>query len=604
MDTTAAPASHVEPHASVRPSLVVRLAIVLAITTAYIELIVRLVTKYTLNRQLNAGHDVVWMAPLSNVIWLGCAAIAAIALRRFVPSRTAVVLPLTMVFAPAVLAIIWLYPKIHLEAGVLLAVGLAVQASRMVASRLPAIERLLRRWAPSVVVGALMVSLAVVGWFRVREWRAMAALPASPAGAPNVLLLILDTVRSFNTSTYGYGRETTPVLSSIATDATLFDRAFVTASWTLPSHATMFTARWPNELSASLRDPLDDRYPTLAEAMTTAGFATGTFAANHSFVNWEFGLARGFIRLRDYPVNARTILAATSLGRNALAYNTVRRLIGFHGAIQQKSAAEVNEEFVTWLDGLEGKPFFAFLNYFDAHHPYVSPEPYLSKFGPPADVPYRSQEPEFAKTDPDVRARLANQYDGAIAYIDDAIGELLDTLDRRQMLDNTVVIITSDHGEHWGDHKRLSHGNSMYRQLLQVPLLIRYPRAIPGGRRIRTAVTLRDLPATVLELTGVVNRAGFAGSSLTVHLDSARSAAGSLVFATNATLNAPGPSSVVGRGMHYIQTYSGNEELYDLENDSLEEENLAADAAASARLAELRALLAAHLDHAPKTAEP
>src|SRR5690606_9440433 len=129
---------------------------------------------------------------------------------------------------------------------------------------------------------------------RATEWRAMAALPDGRDDAPNVLLLILDTVRSFNTSTYGYTRATTPVLSAVAADATLFERAFVPASWTLPSHATMFTARWPNELSASLRVPLDDEYPTLAEAMTDAGFATGTFAANHSFVNWEFGLERGF----------------------------------------------------------------------------------------------------------------------------------------------------------------------------------------------------------------------------------------------------------------------------------------------------------------------
>jgi arylsulfatase A-like enzyme len=380
------------------------------------------------------------------------------------------------------------------------------------------------------------------------------------------------------------------VLSSVAADATQFDRAFVTASWTLPSHATMFTSRWPQEMQGSLRVPLDETYPTLAEAMTAAGFATGTFAANHSFVNWEFGLARGFIRLRDYPVNARTILAATSLGRTALKYNTLRRLIGYHGAIPQKSAEEVNEEFIAWLDDIEGRPYFAFLNYFDAHHPYVSPDPYLTRFGPPANLPYRPQEPEYTAIGPDARTRLENQYDGGIAYIDHAIGMLLDTLEGRQMLDNTVVIITSDHGEHWGDHNRLSHGNSLYRQLLQVPLLIRYPPAIPRGRRIRTPVTLRDLPVTVLALSGVENRLGFAGSSLTLRVDSAQSDAGSPVFATTATLGAPGGRSLIALGMHYIRSSRGEEELYDLETDSLEEHNLAADSSAGARLKALRAL--------------
>ena len=599
MDTASAPAPPAAA-ATLRPSVLIRLAVVLAIATAYIELLVRVVTKYAFARQLNAGYSVVWMAPLANLVWLGCAAVAGMVLLWLLSRRRSAALPLALVFTPAFLAVIWLIPKIHLEAGALLALGLGVQASRMAAGRLPAVERWARRWTPRFVVAALVVSLAVVGWFRGTEWRAMAALPDGRDDAPNVLLLILDTVRSFNTSTYGYARETTPVLSAVAADATLFDRAFVPASWTLPSHATMFTARWPNELSASLRVPLDDEYPTLAEAMTAAGFATGTFAANHSFVNWEFGLGRGFIRLRDYPVNTRTILAATSLGRNALAYNTLRRLIGFHGAIQQKSADDVNEEFISWLDGLGERPFFAFLNYFDAHHPYVSPEPYLSKFGPPANLPYRSQEPEYDRVAPEARARLANQYDGGIAYIDHAIGLLLDSLERRQLLDNTVVIITSDHGEHWGDHERLSHGNSMYRQLLQVPLLIRYPRAVPRGRRVRTPVSLRDLPATVLELAGLENGSGFAGAPLTIHLDSTRAGVvGSPVFATHGTLDVPGASSVIALGMHYIRGAGGKEELYDLEVDSLEERNLVTDPVASLKLPELRALTEAHAGPPP-----
>jgi arylsulfatase A-like enzyme len=576
---------------TIRPSMLVRLAIVLAITTAYLEVLVRVITKVTLQRQLNAGYDLVWMAPLSNLIWLGCAALAGALLLRGFAGRMSAVFPLTLMFAPAFLSLIWLYPKIHLEAGALLALGLAVQASRMVAGRVPAMERRLRRWAPRLLAGAVIASLVVVGGLRVREWRAMAALPGSPPGAPNILLLILDTVRSYNSSTYGYARETTPMLSSIAADATTFDRAFAPASWTLPSHATMFTARWPHELRASLRVPLGPRYPTLAEALKESGFATGAFAANHSFVNWEFGLQRGFVRFRDYPVNVRTILTATSLGRTALAYNTVRRLVGFHGAISQKSAEEVNEEFIDWLDELDGRRFFAFLNYFDAHHPYVSPEPYLSKFGPPANLPYRSQEPEFESIVADERQRLANQYDGGIAYIDHAIGTLLDSLQQRHLLDSTLIIITSDHGEHWGDHERLSHGNSMYRQLLQVPLLIRYPSAVPRGVRVRIPVTLRDLPATVLELGGVENRWGFAGSSLLAHRDSTQARTGSTVMATNASLGTPSATSIIALGMHYIRNVHGDEELYDLETDSLEERNLALTAGASETLYALRAMV-------------
>jgi arylsulfatase A-like enzyme len=123
-----------------------------------------------------------------------------------------------------------------------------------------------------------------------------------------------------------------------------------------------------------------------------------------------------------------------------------------------------------------------------------------------------------------------------------------------------------------------------------VPLLIRYPPAVPRGRRIRAPVTLRDLPVTVLELSGVENRVGFAGSSLTRQMDGTQSDAGSPVFATTATLGAPGGRSLIAHGMHYIRSSRGEEELYDLETDSLEEHNLAADSSASARLQALRAL--------------
>jgi arylsulfatase A-like enzyme len=157
-------------------------------------------------------------------------------------------------------------------------------------------------------------------------------------------------------------------------------------------------------------------------------------------------------------------------------------------------------------------------------------------------------------------------------------------------LDNTLIIITSDHGEHLGDHELLSHGNSFYRQLLQVPLMIRYPARLPGGTVIHTPVTLRDLPATILDLTGIPNGGRIPGVSLTPMLSDS-SARGSAIFSGRTLITVEGAQSIIADGLHYIRYKDGKEELFDLEDDSLELNSLVSTPRGQAALPRFRSLL-------------
>jgi arylsulfatase A-like enzyme len=405
-----------------------------------------------------------------------------------------------------------------------------------------------------------------------------------------VLLIILDTVRGASTSVHGYARRTTPRLEEWAAQGARYEHAFATAPWTLPSHASMFTGRWPHELTSSLRQPLDDTHPTLAEALRESGYATGAFAANLSYVTWQYGLDRGFLRFEDFPVTVRAVIVASVLGRKVHDRGIVRRRIGFYDEADRKPAATINAAFVRWLDRLDAdRPWFAFLNYFDAHHPYLPPAPFDTMFGPKPRPRFRLGELKYESTTAEEIALEQNSYDGAIAYQDREIDRLLRELERRRLLDGTLVIVTSDHGEHWGEHQRLSHGNSMYRQLIEVPLVIRLPARYPRGSVVREPVSLRDIPATVLDAAGIANRWGFPGATLADFLRPGTPPRP--VLSTNATLGAPEEASLVADGLHYVMRSKGPEELYDLAADPADSLDLAATPRGRAALPRFRALL-------------
>jgi arylsulfatase A-like enzyme len=537
------------------------------------------------------GLEVGWLnAPLVDAISFGLVGlafyVAAWRWPRLASFRTAAFALSFFAFS----SLLFLIPGLAWYSLLLLAGGCAVQVARFTNTRQAALARVCRVTLPWL----LLLAIGAAAWDTGGPWIAdttgRKGLPPASPGAPNVLLIVLDTVRAESLSAYGFEEPTSPWLERFAKDAVLFEHALSTSPWTLPSHGTLFTGRAPRELSTDWESALDGTYPTLAEIFAKHGYLTGGFVANYDFASGRTGLDRGFLRYDDhtaiktlvghtYDSRART---SSSVGRLGTA--TMRRIMDDLG---HKNAVSLNGEFLNWLSGRNDRPVFAFLNYYDAHSPYRAPERY--------DAP-------FAASSEDVRGQTRlNAYESCIAFLDDQLQQLFQQLGQSDFLRNTVVIITSDHGELFGEHGVSRHGNSLYRQALEVPLVVALPGSMPGGTRVSEVVSLRDVAATILDLTGIEPGDRIPGKSLRRYwtrevLDATARPEPALSEVTAAVrqprwLNSKGPMiSVVENGLHYIKNFGRNEEeLYDFLNDPRELRNLIDSPEAASQLPPFRA---------------
>lgn len=524
----------------------------------------------------------VWMAPLSYLLIFAALGAPFAAVTRMRPVSVKWV-----VFAATAVGFLSLFRatagRLELYGAIPLAGGLALMCARLGAVYADGFVRFARRSVP-VIGGLLVVAAATIAAVpALSERRALAALDEAEPDRPNVLLLILDTVRSKSMSVYGYERPTTPRLERLGERGVVFDRAVASAPWTLPTHATIFTGRHHHELSVNWRRPLDGTDPTLAEVLRENGYATGGFVGNFYYAGPQFGVDRGFIRYRHKPITAAGVFSSGWLGRELLlAY---RSLTGNGQDLVRKTAAQVNAEFLEWQASLPAeRPFFAFLNFFDAHSPYLPPEPYDRRF---ADRPRYWLSDEGAEYSPEDLQALTDAYDNSLAYLDERLGDLFDELDRRGVLENTLVVVTSDHGEQFGEHGLMYHSNSLYMPLLHVPLIVSYPSALPAGRRVSAPASVRDIAATVMDLTGLPD-SPFPGSSLASLWSEGTPSEPDRLVVSEITRNsripswmpaAYGPmSSLVSGRLHYVRRGDGAEELYDWFADPDETRDLAGDA--------------------------
>jgi arylsulfatase A-like enzyme len=554
---------------------------------------------FGLSWYLRMSPDFVWMTPATDLVIFAVPGLLFFGLARRAPRFPWARVALFVYSALAFTKLLLLYGKLHEAAVLVLACGLAVHASRLLNRHAgwlwPWASRTLS-WMVYLLAG---LAAARVGASWRAEWQAHDRLPPAPRGAPNVLLITLDTVRAKNLSLYGYGRHTAPQLERWAKKGVTFDRALATAPWTLPSHAGMFTGRCSDHLSTSWWTPLDDTYPTLAEVLASHGYATAGFVANRHYAGFDSGLNRGFARYEDYRLSPGEFVNTSTLAKWICNKKWVRGLLDYYNVYGRKCAAEVNASFLRWQAGRGDRPFFAFLNYLDAHDPYLPPPPFDRRFGPAL-----TPEERVLMTDwwPCQRLKLTGPqielakraYDSCVASLDHHVGLLLDELDRRGVLDNTLVIITSDHGEHFGEHNLLLHGNSLYRDLLHVPLVVIFPGRVPAGRRVREFVSLRDLPATVLDLGRMEGRGWFPGNSLARFWPGQGSSCPADTQAAETPVfcavfgGAQDPSehrcspvasgslaAIFMDGKYYIRNLQdGAEELYDFEHDPREQNNL------------------------------
>jgi arylsulfatase A-like enzyme len=454
---------------------------------------------------LKVSADYGWSVPLALTITVFAASLPWLVIRgRFfhLAARLAVFLASAIV----VLDLLMLVPRLAPYAAAVLAAGLAAQFTRSFVQRTDRMAPVVHRALPVLVV---LVAVAG-GAISLAGSRAPAPATGAATVGPNVLFITLDTVRASSLSLYGYSRLTSPNLTRFGRQGVVFDNAFTTAPWTLPSHSSMFTGRWPHELSASYDHQLDTRYPTLAEYFAGRGYATAGFVANLEYCGAPTGLARGFGHYEDYPRSVGQVVSNSTLLRGIADNFTLRRLVKNDEHLNRVTAADINGRFLSWLETAGQQPFFAFLNYFDAHEPYLPPPPFDRAYGPGRSTgrvspihhaqwdpssPSREIAPEFLREEIDA-------YDGALTYLDQQLGSLFDRLAARGLLASTVVVITADHGEEFAEHRVLEHGYSLYREGLHVPLLIVRPGTSAAGARVKTPVSLRDVAATLVDLTG------------------------------------------------------------------------------------------------------
>jgi arylsulfatase A-like enzyme len=320
--------------------------------------------------------------------------------------------------------------------------------------------------------------------------------PKAPQGPPNILFILVDTLRADHLGCYGYGRDTSPALDRLAAEGALFRHCVAASSWTMPSVMTIFTSLHPSQHGVTDSGRcLPEGVTTLAAELQKAGYQTVGFTTN-PMVHSKFGYGQGFEFFDDF-----TLLLTTDLD----LFQGGEEQMGASGCV---TSPMVNRFAIDWLQKRRnpGKPFFLFLLYFDPHGDYVPPPPYDTLFNPGytgkeqgRDIHRRAPGADIPE---EARRQIVALYDGEIRHTDAHIGKVLAALDDQGLRSNTMVVVVADHGEELWDHGGMIHGHTLYEELVHVPCIIRWPGVVPPGSTVESQVAHLDLMPTLLGAIG------------------------------------------------------------------------------------------------------
>jgi hypothetical protein len=452
---------------------------------------------------LNAAHKVsghiLWVAPLVDVIVVGSlvvlVAVAAVQL-RIPQGRYRVAIAHALPLVAGSFLVIAAPSVIHPVAATLLALGLGVAVWSLVNGRMDHVRTWFSRlwYVPPLLIGACMAVVTLAETWQ--EKRSANALGVPPAGAQNVLILVLDTVR-YDLFERPLDATLTPMIHRFASRGVQYRNAWSTTSWSLPSQASILTGSYPYEHGADWPTlKLRDDCVTLAEALSSRGYATGAFSGNAAWITPEY-VGAGFLRFNVY--NLEDLVRRTVAGR---ILDRVLNCVRLHYAGRGTRAPKVNAQFLRFVDDYPDRPFFGYLCYMDVNQAFHNAL-YNSFFfrQAPIEDAIEAYEEEMAKLDAD-------------------IGGLLGELEQRGLLKDTIVVITSDHGESFGvgyhnDHAPCGHGTSLYPEQTRIPLMLVAERCIDAGIVSKEVVSLKMIPSTVMRLLGLPEP-GFEGPMLPV----------------------------------------------------------------------------------------
>jgi len=481
--------------------------------------------------EIHVSWQILWISPLVDLIlFLLVALVISVAGRLW---------PRLPVFRATIFALIsltlydWLLVpnRLYHIACLLFAAGVATVLSGRIAGSERSAVRFWRQTLPGLVALAVLVFAVVQGgpWFV--EHEQLAKLPPPEPGSPNVLLIIVDTLRADHVSAYGYSRPTTPNIDRLAQQGVLFENAVSAASWTYPSHVSLMTGKYPSEDGLGRVPPMSlwhsnsdlIRNPMIGEELEKRGYRTGAFSGNRIYFDHDLGFGRGFLHFEDYFFSPSDMLFRTVFGKELSRWclsrgRAVRILqrLGLERSLDldaegsgerwsrvrswdshppRKRGQEINREVLRWIGkSPQAHPFFAVLNYFDVHASYGGPPSY------PKPAWGQSQD--------------ADKYDDGVKYVDDCIGQLMAELRSRHFDQNTLLVITADHGESLGEHGLATHAKSLYWDLIHVPLLFWYPGHVPSGIRIPNVVSTSFLASTLTSWLPGTEHIEFPGPSL------------------------------------------------------------------------------------------
>lgn len=388
----------------------------------------------------------------------------------------------------------------------------------------------------------------------------------SPERPTNAILISIDTLRPDHLGCYGYDRPTSPALDRLASEGVLFENISSTSPWTLPAHASILTGRYPNRHGVKFHDVrLSDDIPTLAEHLGEHGFKTAAIV-NSSYLSQRYGLARGFEH-----------------------FEYVQELI------RRAKPSGVENRALGWIAKQAHEPFFLFVHYYDVHSDYVSEPQYERQFVRTEErvangetmqlMRFREGKVKLSEHDAE---HLRDLYDAGIRQLDEGLDRLVEALRSRGLLDTTLIVITSDHGEEFLEHGGVLHSRTQFDEVIRVPLIVRGP-GIPAGRRISEVGSLVDLAPTLFATLGVSPPAGMDGIDLSpLWRTAATEASERLVFSEaehgtkvrdnkwavrNARFKPPPDSTRAVRNarfkLHHDRV-SGTWRLYDLQSDPRE----------------------------------
>lgn len=449
---------------------------------------------------------------------------------------------------------------------------------------------------------------------------------------PNILLIVMDAVRTRNMSIYGYEKETNPNLRRILSNCTFYKNAFSSSYWTLPSYASTFTGTHVSRHGLEVDgDVLDNKFITMAEMLKAHGYRTIGLCPN-PYISEFSGLHRGFdilynpanesLRSRLYNLINKALLHRKSTGTENAAekplgqqqnfidtelerphafdmFNRLRvskRILWSLSGLFDKYAKDTNDLAFRLMNDTREEPFFFLIHYTETHTPYVLPNIFRKKFlTSPDKKPWEVNQDYFryysgeARMDESDFEVLRALYDAAISYLDTRIFEIYSFLERKGLLDDTMLIITSDHGDNFGEHGVLFHIFSLYDTLIKVPLIIKYPASLGLSGIENRVVQNTDLIPTIMDLLGLNNKRmldQIQGNSLISSKIRNRDKS----YAISELVKPFGPRmqslreklkkydrqliSIRTESKKYISASDGNHEFYDLHEDPNETRNL------------------------------